>query len=111
MRGVFSGFFGESHPLRNVPGKRINDERERDAEKDAPEKDHRLRAARMAVLLRANVLRNDASAGLRKCVECGKKRPENREHGANARGCGFGSARQKPAVHHGLDHAHGKCED
>ena len=97
--------------MRNVPGKRINDERERDAEKDAPEKDHRLCAARVAVLLRANVLRDDACAGLRKSVERGEKSPENREHGADACGCGFGSARQKPAVHHGLDHAHGKCED
>ena len=97
--------------MRNVPGKRINDECERDAEKDAPEEDHRLCAARMAVLLCADVLRNDACAGLCEGVERGEKRPENREHSANARGCGFGSARQKPAVHHGLDHAHGKCED
>ena len=111
MRGVFSGGFGESHPLRNVPGKRIDDERERDAEKDAPEQHHRLRTARVAVLLCSDVLRNDACAGLREGVEGGEKRSENGEHGSDARGCGFGSARQKPAVHHGLDHAHSKRED
>ena len=97
--------------MRNVPGKWINDERERDAEKDAPEKNHRLCAARVAVLLCSDVLRNDACAGLREGVEGREKRPENGEHGSDACGCGFGSARQEPAVHHGLDHAHGKCED
>ena len=65
----------------------------------------------MAVLLGADVLRDDACAGLREGVEGGEKRSENGEHGADACGCGFGSARQEPAVHHGLNHAHGKRED
>ena len=28
LRGIFGGLIGESHPLRNVPGKRVDDERE-----------------------------------------------------------------------------------
>ncbi len=111
MRGVFGGLIGESHPLWNLPRKRINEKRKRDAEKNAPEQDHCLCAACMAVLLGTDVLRNDACTRLREGVEGREKRPENREHGADTCGCGFGSARQEPAVHHGLDHAHGKRED
>ena len=111
LHGVFCGFIGESHPAGNLPRKRINDERECHSEQYAPEEDHGLRAVGMAVLLCADVLRDDARAGLRESVKCGKKRTENREHGADARGCGFGSARKEPTVHHGLDHAHGERED
>ena len=108
---VNGGSFGQSHPAGNVTRKRIDDKGERHSEEDAPEQDHRLRAVGVAILLCADVLRNDARAGLRKGVEGGKKRPENREHGTDACGCCFGSARQEPAVHHGLDHAHGEREN
>ena len=73
LHRVSGGFFGEAHPAGNGARKRVDEEREGHPEQDAPEEDHRLRAACVAVLLGADVLRDDARAGLREGVECGKE--------------------------------------
>ena len=108
---IDGGFIGQSHPAGDGAGERVNDERERYAEQDAPEEDHGLRAVGVAVLLGADVLRDDAGTGLREGVEGGKESPENGEHGADAGGGCLGGTRKEPAVHHGLDHAHGERQN
>ena len=111
LHRVLRGFFGETHPAGDGARKRVDDERECHPEQNAPEEDHGLRAVCVAGLLGADVLRHNARARLREGVEGGKECPEDGEHGAYACGCGFGSAREEPTVHHGLDHAHGERED